>query len=161
MSTMANAHSGLGYRTPNEFAAILKSSVLTIDLSVFIGNVSPRPVRRDGYAPAVRMFVALMRSTLAYEIEAIAGQRGDQLTGGKRTEATIIDGHFLDGDRNAGGPRGIAPLPRLCPQGLRVRACHPRRTLERSYERLSLMFFSASSLVRPDVAPPIPSSAGQ
>jgi hypothetical protein len=59
-------------------------------------------MRRNGYTPAVVMFKPLMRSRLTSEIESVADESCDQISGGQRTEATIIDGHVLHGNRNAG-----------------------------------------------------------
>jgi len=63
---------------------------------------APASVRRHRYPPAVGMPVALMRSGLAYENEAITGEGGDQFSSGKRSKAPVIDGHRLDSDRDAG-----------------------------------------------------------
>jgi len=61
--------------------------------------VSVSPVR---YPLPVRVAVTLMRSGLADEIKTIASEGGDEFSGSERPEATVIDGHVLDGDRDAG-----------------------------------------------------------
>ena len=66
------------------------------------GEGVPSLVRRHRDASAVVVSVALMRSFLADEIESVAGEGGDHLSGCKRTDAAVVDAHALDGDGNTG-----------------------------------------------------------
>jgi hypothetical protein len=59
-------------------------------------------VRCYGNAATVRMFIPLVRSTLAYKLKTVANERGFQFASGDRTKATVVDGHVLNGDRYAG-----------------------------------------------------------
>ncbi len=68
----------------------------------FDGEGVPSPVRRHGHAAAVRVPIPLMRPSLAYEIEAVAVQGGDDFSGGDRPDAAIVDVHALHGDGDAG-----------------------------------------------------------
>ena len=58
------------------------------------------PMRRHRYAPAVRMHVPLMGSRLADKTKAVALKGGDEFSRTERANATIVDGHILDGHGN-------------------------------------------------------------
>ena len=59
-------------------------------------------MRRHNHTAAVRMAIALMRSGLTDKIETIACQGCNHFSGRQRTETTVIEGHGLDRDRDAG-----------------------------------------------------------
>jgi hypothetical protein len=52
------------------------------------------------------MLIPLVGSALPYEIKAITNEGGDQFSSRKGTQATVIDGHVLNGDRDAGSLLG-------------------------------------------------------
>ena len=54
----------------------------------------------------VLMLIPLVGSALPYEIKAITNEGGDQFSSRKGTQATVIDGHVLNGDRDAGSLLG-------------------------------------------------------
>ena len=61
------------------------------------------------------MMETLMRTHLADKIKSVAVKRGDEFPCRKRVEATIIDGHVLDGNRNAGCLlRNLSDFNRVC-----------------------------------------------
>ncbi len=75
---------------------------------------------------SVLMVVALVRSLLANEVEAIALQGCDELPRGERTQATIVNGHALSRQsQRCGAPLAKSPRPprslpdpgvRVCPR---------------------------------------------
>src|ERR1035438_4241508 len=60
------------------------------------GESVPSPVRRHSDAPTIHVSVPLMRSFLADEIESVAGEGCDHLSGRERTDAAVVDAHALD-----------------------------------------------------------------
>ena len=55
---------------------------------------------RDRYPSAIRVAIALMRSPLADKTEALTHAGDDDFSGSQRMEATVVDSHGLDSNRN-------------------------------------------------------------
>ena len=68
----------------------------------FEGEGIPLAVWRDRHAAPVRVVVTLMRTLLANEKESVAFEGSYKFSGSKRPEATVVDGHLLGGNRDAG-----------------------------------------------------------
>jgi hypothetical protein len=59
-------------------------------------------MRRHGNPAPIWMPISLVRPDLADEIKPIARESGDQISCTERMEATVVDGHALHSDSNAG-----------------------------------------------------------
>src|SRR5579863_10244206 len=117
-------------------------------------------MRRHRYAPAIGVAESTMRSGLADERKPIAFESGDELSSSERPKATIVHGdvYTVTAIRGLSGETSSISTASLGPSGSGFPSSTNSWTIMRT---TSLIFLSASSLLRPEVAPPTLSSAGQ
>jgi len=90
------------FNSPRRFEVVLRPAGLSFDhrLEGLDRECVPSAVWRDRYPSAIRVAIALMRSPLADKTEALTHAGDDDFSGSQRMEATVVDSHGLDSNRN-------------------------------------------------------------
>ena len=90
------------FNSPRRFEVVLRPAGLSFDhrLEGLDRECVPSAVRRDRYPSAIRAGDSVDEIPFVGQIEALTHEGGDDFSGSQRMEATVVDSHGLDSNRN-------------------------------------------------------------